>query len=188
MDGKDNDENEIKYYNQRFEIIGLTGTFSRNDGCHLHISLSDSNGNAIGGHLIDGTIFTTLELVLGTAKGVEFRRGMDIDTGYNELEVRQIIPKSKDSMFVKISMSLLAVSVIGLVASRIKSRWLVIRHSKYKHQKLFTLYDSNWLVDVLSYSVILLLAEFRISMQENKNNMEESQQQTYKYLHNRQDE
>ena len=97
MDGKDNDENEIKYYNQRFEIIGLTGTFSRNDGCHLHISLSDSNGNAIGGHLIDGTIFTTLELVMGTAKGVEFRRVMDIDTGYNELEVR---PHCRHSLMV----------------------------------------------------------------------------------------
>ena len=60
MDGKDNDDNEIKHYNQRFEIIGLTGTFSRNDGCHVHISLSDSKGNAIGGHLIDGTISSQL--------------------------------------------------------------------------------------------------------------------------------
>ena len=121
MDGKDNDENEIKYYNQRFEIIGLTGTFSR-DGCHVHISLADSNGHAIGGHLIDGTIFTTCELVLGTAKGIEFRRTMDKETGYNELEVHQIIPKSKDSMLGKMSMSLLALSLIGFVTSRIKSR------------------------------------------------------------------
>ena len=123
MDGKeDNDDNEVKYYNQRFEIIGLTGTFSRNDGCHVHISLSNSKGNAIGGHLIDGTIFTTCELVLGTAKGIEFRRTMDTNTGYNELEVHQVIPKYKDSILGKMPMTLLTVSVIGLVASRIKSR------------------------------------------------------------------
>ena len=122
MDGENNDDNEIKHYNQRFEIIGLTGTFSRNDGCHVHIALADANGNAIGGHLIDGTIFTTCELVLGTAKDVEFRRTMDKETGYNELEVHQIIPRSKDSMLGKISMTLLALSVIGLVASRVKSR------------------------------------------------------------------
>jgi len=109
-------------HNQRFEIIGLTGTFSRNEGCHVHISLADSKGNAIGGHLIDGTIFTTCELVLGTAKDVEFRRTMDTNTGYNELEVHQIIPKSKDSMLGKISTTLLTVSVIGFVASRVKSR------------------------------------------------------------------
>jgi len=47
---------------------------------------------------------------------------MDTNTGYNELEVHQIIPRYKDSILGKISMTLLAVSIIGLVASRVKSR------------------------------------------------------------------
>lgn len=92
MDGDQNDGNDIKRYeNTRFEIVSLTGTFSRDDGCHVHISLADAEGKTVGGHLIDGVIFTTCELVLGTAGGVEFVRKMDYETGYNELEVRQLL-------------------------------------------------------------------------------------------------
>lgn len=39
--------------NGHFEIVSLTGTVSIN-GCHLHISLSDSTGKTIGGHLMPG--------------------------------------------------------------------------------------------------------------------------------------
>ena len=85
--------NDIRQYEQRFEIVSLTGTFSRNDGCHVHICLADAEGNAIGGHLIEAEIFTTCELVLGTADSVEFRRTMDDETGYNELEVSQMATK-----------------------------------------------------------------------------------------------
>lgn len=47
-----------------FEIVSLTGTVSVN-GSHLHISISDSNGKTIGGHLLEGcTIFTTAEIVI----------------------------------------------------------------------------------------------------------------------------
>ena len=42
--------------------MSLTGTLSR-DGVHIHISLSDADGNVIGGHLIDGVVFTTCEVV-----------------------------------------------------------------------------------------------------------------------------
>ena len=34
--------NDIRRWNQRFEIVSLVGTFSRDGGCHLHISLSDA--------------------------------------------------------------------------------------------------------------------------------------------------
>ena len=125
MDG-DNDANDIKrYVNQRFEIVSLTGTFSRDDGCHVHISLADANGNAIGGHLIDGVIFTTCELVLGTARGVEFVRTMDDNTGYRELEVRQILAQSCREPIIswrKVSIAVLAMAVIGIVAGRVKTR------------------------------------------------------------------
>jgi uncharacterized protein len=95
--GKNQNENIIndikRYNNLRFEIVSLTGTFSRDDGCHVHIALADSEGKAVGGHFIDGIVFTTCELVLGTANAVEFVRNMDKETGYNELEVRQLVPR-----------------------------------------------------------------------------------------------
>ena len=98
MDGDQNYGNDIKRYeNIRFEIVSLTGTFSRDDGCHVHISLADAEGKTVGGHLVDGVIFTTCELVLGTAEGVEFVRKMDYETGYNELEVHQLCSRSVDS-------------------------------------------------------------------------------------------
>ena len=89
FDGEDKG-NEIKRLKQRFEIVSLTGTFSREDGCHIHISLADAEGNVIGGHLIDGVVFTTCEVVLGTAEGVEFMRELDKETGYRELVPLQL--------------------------------------------------------------------------------------------------
>ena len=47
-----------------FEIVSLVGAFTR-DGGHLHISLSDSKGMTLGGHLMPGSaVFTTAEIVL----------------------------------------------------------------------------------------------------------------------------
>jgi predicted DNA-binding protein with PD1-like motif len=47
-----------------FEIVSLTGTLSP-DGLHLHISLSDSTGKTIGGHLMNGCkIYTTAEIIM----------------------------------------------------------------------------------------------------------------------------
>ena len=37
----------------KFEIVSLTGTVSAN-GSHMHISISDSEGKMIGGHLLAG--------------------------------------------------------------------------------------------------------------------------------------
>lgn len=97
-DGNDDDVNHTqRYRNKRFEIVSLTGTFGRYGGCHVHISLADAKGYTVGGHLVDGVIFTTCELVLGTAIGVEFVREMDPETGYKELEVRQLFSRSLDS-------------------------------------------------------------------------------------------
>eukprot|EP00571_Detonula_confervacea_P005961 CAMPEP_0172332150 /NCGR_PEP_ID=MMETSP1058-20130122/62290_1 /TAXON_ID=83371 /ORGANISM="Detonula confervacea, Strain CCMP 353" /LENGTH=195 /DNA_ID=CAMNT_0013049427 /DNA_START=37 /DNA_END=624 /DNA_ORIENTATION=- len=118
------DGNDIKRYaNKRFEVVSLTGTFSRDDGCHVHISLADAEGNVVGGHLIDGVIFTTCELVLGTAHGVEFSREIDNDTGYKELEAHQLVLRSGESMWwTKVSKVLVAMAVIGIVAGKVRSR------------------------------------------------------------------
>ena len=83
--------NEIREWkNERFEIVSLVGTFSRDGSCHLHLSIADADGNTYGGHLIEGEIFTTAEVVLGAIEGVDFKREHDPETGYNELSPRQI--------------------------------------------------------------------------------------------------
>src|SRR6187200_2344706 len=57
-----------------FEIVSLTGTVSVN-GSHLHISISDSTGKTIGGHLLEGCIvYTTAEIIIGESKTMLFKR------------------------------------------------------------------------------------------------------------------
>lgn len=70
----------------KFEIVSLVGTLSP-EGDHLHISLSDGEGHTVGGHLMDGClIYTTAEIVVGEIAGKRFRRVVDPQTGYPELE------------------------------------------------------------------------------------------------------
>lgn len=76
----------------KMEIVSLVGTFF-NGGCHLHISLADGKGNMFGGHLLDGCIvYTTAEIVIGEAKGLQFYRETDPATGYLELGIRSTSP------------------------------------------------------------------------------------------------
>jgi len=72
-----------------FEIVSLTGTVSVN-GHHLHISISDSTGKTIGGHLLEGCkIYTTAEIVIGAASNYEFTREKDGTTQWRELQVKE---------------------------------------------------------------------------------------------------
>jgi len=72
-----------------FEIVSLTGTVSVN-GSHLHISISDSEGKTIGGHLLEGCkIYTTAEIVIGTTSAYEFKREKDGTTDWEELQVNE---------------------------------------------------------------------------------------------------
>ena len=93
-----NSNNDIKEFQQRMEVISLVGTMSLDSGKHLHMSLSDKDGNVIGGHLISGRVFTTLELVIGTISNVTFQRSMDEATGYRELEVLNTSPVASTSV------------------------------------------------------------------------------------------
>ncbi len=71
-----------------FEIVSLTGTVSVN-GSHLHISISDSTGKTIGGHLMDGCrIYTTAEIVILSTNDVIFKREKDGTTPWEELQVK----------------------------------------------------------------------------------------------------
>jgi uncharacterized protein len=81
-----NQEN-YRVYAQKMEIVSLVGTLSV-EGSHLHISLSDSTGTTIGGHLVEGCeIYTTAEIVLGILPEYRFARETDPASGYKELKV-----------------------------------------------------------------------------------------------------
>ncbi len=78
---------QFKIFKGPFEIVSLVGTLSIN-GVHLHISLSDSEGRVIGGHMLEGCpIFTTAELVIGVMTDIQFDRQLDVEAGYDELKV-----------------------------------------------------------------------------------------------------
>ena len=82
------DENITKTFNEKFEIVSLVGTLSP-DGCHLHISLSDRDGDVVGGHLNEGCIInTTAEIVIGEIENLSFSRAIDKDTGFKELVIQ----------------------------------------------------------------------------------------------------
>ena len=73
-----------------FEIVSLTGTLSKN-GSHMHISVSDSTGKTIGGHLLKGCIvYTTAEIVLQSTKSLNFKREKDGSTAWDELKIEQV--------------------------------------------------------------------------------------------------
>lgn len=72
-----------------FEIVSLTGTLSIN-GSHLHISISDSTGKTIGGHLLEGNkVYTTVELVVTASDQFKFLREKDGTTEWPELTIVQ---------------------------------------------------------------------------------------------------
>lgn len=88
MPGSKPENQMVKEWDGPFEIVSGTGTLSKN-GCHIHIALSDQNGNVIGGHLKDGCVVKyTAEIVLGVFEDVVYERKLDKATGFNELEAK----------------------------------------------------------------------------------------------------
>lgn len=80
----------VKTWEGTFEIISLVGTVEAKDS-HLHLSISDEQGDAFGGHLKNGTVVgVTAEMVIGEVEGMQFSREFDDATGYNELRVKSI--------------------------------------------------------------------------------------------------
>ena len=70
--------------NKPLEITKLIGNVSLRDGkpmVHAHITLSDSQGNAFGGHLSDGTIVFTCEFIINSYDGPDHVREYDAQTG-----------------------------------------------------------------------------------------------------------
>ena len=83
--------NQEKGYSDKghFEIVSVVGTVSVN-GSHIHLSISDSTGKTIGGHLLTGCkVYTTAEIVLGESKDLIFTREKDGSTPWEELQVTE---------------------------------------------------------------------------------------------------
>lgn len=78
------------------EIVSLTGTISR-DGDHLHLLCIDKDHQPFGGHLKEGTlIHTTCEIVIADfCDEWTLHRSFDMQTGYDELSVSQIIESTE---------------------------------------------------------------------------------------------
>jgi len=73
-----------------FEIVSLTGTLSQN-GSHIHISVSDSTGKTIGGHLLNGcSVYTTAEIILSESSKYLFTRQKDGSTPWEELHITEL--------------------------------------------------------------------------------------------------
>jgi predicted DNA-binding protein with PD1-like motif len=73
-----------------FEIVSLVGTLST-EGSHVHVSIADSTGKTIGGHLMDGCkIYTTAEIVIASSSEFVFNRQEDGTTPWKELQVKKL--------------------------------------------------------------------------------------------------
>ena len=70
------------------EILTLAGSISP-DGAHLHMSVSDSRGQVLGGHVAHGcSVRTTAEILLALLPEHHFSREHDAHTGFAELVIR----------------------------------------------------------------------------------------------------
>jgi hypothetical protein len=80
-------EYEFLEFDQPLEISNLVGNVSIRDGkpmVHAHITLTDREGKAVGGHLAPGTIVFATEFILQVLEvkaGSEFIRSFDDETG-----------------------------------------------------------------------------------------------------------
>lgn len=74
-------------YQGHFEITSLVGTVDPG-GEHLHLTITDGEGRAFGGHLLPGSaVYTTAEIVLVLLSDVAFTREPCPRSGYDELVV-----------------------------------------------------------------------------------------------------
>ncbi len=79
-------DREYHFYelDQTLEITNLVGNVSIKGGTpivHAHVTFSDKDGHAYGGHLAPGTIVFACEIVIQVLDGPKFERGLDQETG-----------------------------------------------------------------------------------------------------------
>ena len=81
--------NEATEYRGHFEITSLVGTIDP-AGEHLHLTITDPEGRAFGGHLLAGSsVYTTAEIVVLILEGLIFSRAPCPYSGYDELVVKE---------------------------------------------------------------------------------------------------
>jgi predicted DNA-binding protein with PD1-like motif len=77
---------------ESMEILTLSGTVAVDGGktaSHMHIAISTSTGQVLGGHVAPGCIVrTTAEVLLALLPDWQFSREPDVNTGYDELVAR----------------------------------------------------------------------------------------------------
>ncbi len=79
---------EYTSLNGPLEITSLAGMVSTN-GCHIHISVSDQEGRAFGGHVTENCeVSRTAEIVIGEDESVTYSRELDDQTGFPELVIK----------------------------------------------------------------------------------------------------
>ncbi|MDV7106406.1 DNA-binding protein [Vibrio sp. TH_r3] len=72
------------------EIVSVMGTLTI-EHQHIHVSVSDSAGRVIGGHLLEGSIIdTTAELIIHHYPSFHFSRQLDSSTGFTELVITEL--------------------------------------------------------------------------------------------------
>ena len=78
---------ETTIYQGHFEITSLVGTVDP-AGEHLHVTITDGDGRAFGGHLMRGSaVYTTAEIVLLLMPDLVFARAPCPASGYDELTI-----------------------------------------------------------------------------------------------------
>jgi predicted DNA-binding protein with PD1-like motif len=76
------------------EILTLGGSLS-SDGAHLHITVADTQGRVVGGHVGYGCIVrTTVEVLLALLPDYHFSREPDAESGFTELAIRTVRPSN----------------------------------------------------------------------------------------------
>jgi predicted DNA-binding protein with PD1-like motif len=80
---KDKGNYKIEKYDSPHELLSLTGNICCQEGdyeLHLHAVLSNEKNNAIGGHLIEGIVAVTNEIVL-LKTNINITRKFEEETG-----------------------------------------------------------------------------------------------------------
>ena len=87
---------KILALDETIELTGAGGVIcsdaEQNINLHIHISMSDKNGKAYGGHLVEGTeVLMTADIVLGEIEGISMLREYD-----EEMDVYLLNPKQSE--------------------------------------------------------------------------------------------
>jgi predicted DNA-binding protein with PD1-like motif len=83
-----------------FEILTLEGNVfptSRDRVIHLHVTLGTSDGSVIGGHFVDGEVYTAVELFLAPLDQCRLVKGKDAVAGGFQLRIPKAGPGMAES-------------------------------------------------------------------------------------------